>query len=41
MSDETINAWWTVITLLLSGYTIGMCVAIWINRRNDENGGEK
>lgn len=39
MSDETINVWWTFITILLSGYTIGMCVAIWIGRREDKKEG--
>jgi len=35
MSGETINGWWKLITLLLSVYTIGVCVSIRINRRND------
>lgn len=38
MSDETINGWWTLITLLLSAYTIVMCYVIeWNKKRKEKN----
>ena len=38
MTDRTLNALLDFVTVLALGYTIGMLVATWIDRKHEQGG---